>query len=272
MYLTTVGGKVQGGLPPGYRPASSEDLGLPSTTPTTPTEVAQKPVIPPHLGGIDADDAFSAPDFAPPDFRDVTEVMGYAPIGWSLAEIAKVGIASLLPGGTFLAGTMISKKQDEQKEQIEEQMQLQHKTTEDLPADFFMTSKEKAKGKVTGDTLSVRGKDFSIGYGKGKVDPSLAAAVAGNRKGKPAVTPVGDKPAVTPAGDTPASVGYSREGAKGKDAYADPDNFGGGSVGGGGSPAGFGDDPGSGFGLWKKGGLVSKKMRQKKGSKGLASV
>jgi len=52
----------------------------------------------------------------------------------------------------------------------------------------------------------------------------------------------------------------------------DVEGFGGGTQGGIGSPAGFGDDPGSGFGLWKKGGLVSKKMKQKKGSKGLASV
>ena len=274
IYLTTVGGNVQGGLPPGYRKVSSEDLGLPSTTPTTPTELAQKPVIPPHLGGMGPGDVSPTGGVSPPDFRDVTEVMGYAPIGWSLAEIAKVGIASLMPGGTFIAGKMISKKQDEQKEQIKEQLELQNKTTKELPRGFFMTNKEleglepslAQPGQAVGDVLSVGGshatgggdQHFSIGYGKGKVDPSLAAAVAKEGKGTISSGPR--------AGPMPSSIPTTTGDLSGLPSSIDlgPDQN-------AGNISGIGDDA-SFFEGRAKGGLVTKKMRQKKGSKGLASV
>lgn len=114
-----------------------------------------------------------------------------------------------------------------------------------------------------GASVSIGGRDVSIGYGAGQVDPGLAAAAAAAERG---------------GGDASGPSGGGGQGSTSGGGGSDSGQAGGGGAGGygggsSGGDAGTGsDNDGDGFGDmggisggWNKGGLVTKKKKKRKG-------
>ena len=323
LYLTTVGGQVLGGAPPGYRKATPEELGLPSTTAPA-TAPAQEAPPPPDVspgdilggaggfvqasGGVNNSASTAVgliSDFS--NLDAINSALGYVNSGNSqIGEQTGITTKSLdifdvkaqlemqLEGnlvsktGAFLVDNSLigrlfgllglkPKNAEERNQKIQENLD---KVNAIIDANYGPSL--VGPGQATGNTLSVDGKDFAIGHGANKVDPSLAAAVVGKGAGKISTTSGGGTGTTGPATSPTGPVDLS---GLASSVDLGPGESGGGTVSTSPSgdsvdaPAGMGADQGRGeaeaaslgFGI-AKGGLVTKKRKQKKGSKGLASV
>jgi len=259
IYLTSMGGRVQGGIPPGYRKAEPKDLAY-SPQPVTmePTPTVTDSQLQQPQAGFDPDRGALPDDvnFDDANFTDAKDVMGYAPKGWTYSEIAKLGLAAVLPGGTLFAGKILDDRKDRINAETKEQQEIANKATEIIERQRSIKAFEEEEQQQ----VPPRSSDPPV--------PTTTTPPA--YTGDPAFISQAD-PGSGPVSPATGSAAISGGMAQG---FQDVEGFG--------TPAGAGAagaaaaevasrDPGLGT-LWKKGGLVSKKMKQKKGSKGLASV
>ena len=299
IYLTSMGGRVQGGIPPGYRKAEPKDLAYSpqpvSMERTSPTPTVTDSQLRQPEAGFDPDRG-ALPDDGPQGsgFLSIDpSINAKGVIGAIISAVTGLPVAAFTGSPINLDGRTLSKAGLAAFTREGEKGYIGPTSFEDVneavvaltnPKNYGIDVKDESQSPLGSResraaviAAKEREQQLAAGRGRGVGGPSAPDA------GFPG--PTGLEGTGGETGQTGIDIGYADKSQEGTATTAEQtgidDTFDFGSLGGEGvAPAGTaGDaaaavaerDPGIGT-LWKKGGLVSKKRKQKKGSKGLASV